>query len=80
MIFDMWVSCLDAVPDFSKVPITAIQTLIASTRSIMTDAGFPAVYQHNFLMQLKNTLKKLTLGHPTTRRFIDLLEIELESN
>ena len=80
MIFCMWRDCMDAVPDFAQVPIPAIQTLIASTRSIMTDAGWPAVYQHDFLMNLKNTLKAVTLGHSTTRRIIDLLEIELECN
>ena len=80
MIFVMWRDCIDAVPDFAAVPVSAIQVLIASTQKMMTDAGWPPVYQHNFLMELKNTLKALTLGHPTTRRFIDLLEIELECN
>jgi len=80
MIFLMWRDILDAVPDFAKVPVEAVQVLITSTKSMMTDAGWPAVYQHDFLMSLKNTLKAGTLGHPTTMRIINLLEIELECN
>jgi len=46
----------------------------------ISDAGWPATYEHNFLLQLRNDLTDLTHGHPVTRQFIQLLTIELEFN
>jgi hypothetical protein len=38
------------------------------------------MYQHNFLVQLRNDLTALTHGHPVTRQFVQMLEIETEFN
>ncbi len=76
-ILQMWQKCIDGAADF-EVPIGAVQELIASTRRIMTEANWPAIYQHNFFVGLKKTLGSHTPGHPTTLQIVRLLEIETE--
>jgi hypothetical protein len=80
LIFKMWRDCLDSVSDYSSVTIEAVQKLIAETRKIASEAGWPALYQHNFFVSLKHQLKARSLGHPTTLQIIRLLEIETEFN
>lgn len=58
-------------------PITAV---ISRCCELMRDAGWPPVYQHNFLMRLRRDLTELTHGHPVTRQFVEMLEIETEFN
>lgn len=79
-ILKMWQDCLDAVADYAALPTKAVQKLITDTRKIMADAHWPAVYQHNFFVGLKNQLQAESLGHPTTLQIIRLLEIETEFN
>ena len=60
------------------ISLELIQPVINGTRDLMRAAGWPALYQHNFLLQLKSDLTELTRGHPVTRQFIQMLEIETE--
>ena len=62
------------------INLEPIQAVIAGIRGLMREAGWPAVYQHNFLTQLRRDLTELTHAHPVTRQFIQLLTIELEFN
>lgn len=80
LIFDLWRKCLDDIADYDSVPIEAVQKLIAESRKIAADAGWPATYAHNFFVGLKDLLKRGSLGHPTTKQIIRLLEIETEFN
>ena len=80
MVFETWRACIDSVAEYDSVPIEAIQKLIADTRSIAGDAGWPAVYTHDFLTALARILKAESMGHPTTKQIIRLLEIETEYN
>jgi hypothetical protein len=80
MLFHLWRDCLDAASDYSSVPIEAIQKLIAETRKIAADAGWPATYTHDFFVSLAKLLKAGSVGHPTTKQIIRLLEIETEFN
>jgi hypothetical protein len=78
MIFEMWRDCVDGVAEYSSVPIETVQRLIAQTRKVASDAGWPPVYTHNFFVELRKQLARGTLGHPTTAQIIRLLEIETE--
>lgn len=80
MIYKMWTDCLDKVSDHFLMPLENVQKLVSDTRKIVADAGWPAAYTHDFFVGLKNELKAGSLGHPTTKRLIRLLEIELELN
>jgi hypothetical protein len=80
LIFQMWQDCIDGASDYSAVPIGAVQKLITETRRIVAEAGWPAVYTHNFFVSLAELLKAGSLGHPTTLQIIRLLEIETEFN
>ena len=80
MVFEMWRDCLDGTADYDRVPIEAAQGLIAGTRKIVADAGWPATYTHDFFLSLIKLLKVGSLGHPTTAQIIRLLEIETECN
>jgi hypothetical protein len=79
LIFQMWCRTLD-YSRAREIPAEAIQSLIADTRALMTDECFPPTYQHDFFVVLRDRLKAYSLGHPTTKRLIDLLDIELEFN
>ena len=80
LIFDMWQDCINSAASYDDVPMDAVQKLIADTRRIATDAGWPATYTHDFCKALADLLKRATLGHPTTKKIIRLLEIETEFN
>ena len=58
-------------------PLTEV---ISKIRSMMKDARWPCTYQHDFLVRLRRDLTELTHGHPVTRQFVQLLEIETEFN
>ncbi len=79
LILQMWCKAIDH-SRCEETPVPAIQKLIADTRAIMRDACFPPTYQHEFFVALRERLKAYSLGHPTTKRIIDLLEIETEFN
>jgi hypothetical protein len=57
-----------------------IRDVIRKSRALMRAACWPPTYQHLFLTQLRNDLTELTEGHPVTRQFITLLDLELEFN
>ena len=78
MIFRMWGDCVDAAMECDTVSTEAIQKLLAETRKVVADAGWPATYSHDFFVGLAKLLKAGTLGHPTTKQIIRLLEIETE--
>lgn len=82
MVLEMWTRCIDGVTDenYRELPVEAVQKLIADTRKIVTVAGWPATYTHDFFVGLAKFLKTGTLGHPTTKQIIRLLEIETEFN
>jgi hypothetical protein len=80
MLFVLWRDCLDSVADYDRVPTEAIQNLITETRRIAADAGWPATYTQDFFVDLAKVLKARSLGHPTTKQIIWLLEIETEFN
>lgn len=61
-------------------PEDAFQPVIARSRELMREAGWPCTYQRLFLIQLRNDLTELTNCHPLTRQFIEVLDTELESN
>ncbi len=74
-----WVSMIRECEDHT-INLEPIQEVIGKARAMMCDAGWPPVYQHNFLMQLRRDLTALTEGHPVTRQFVTMLEIETETN
>lgn len=74
-----WVGMIRECEDHT-INLEPISEVISGSRALMRDAGWPAVYQHNFLVQLRNDLTELTHAHPVTRQFIQLLTIELEFN
>lgn len=80
MIFQMWMRCIDRATNYDSIPTEAIQKLMADTRAIAADAGWPGTYTHDFFVVLAKLLKAGTLGHPTTKQIIRLLEIETEFN
>jgi hypothetical protein len=57
-----------------------IREVIQKSRALMRAASWPPTYQHLFLAQLRDDLTELTEGHPVTRQFITLLDLELEFN
>lgn len=68
-------------PDYCQISdLEPISDLISGCRVLMCEAGWPPLYQHNFLARLKNDLTFLTHGHPVTRQFVTLLELETEFN
>jgi hypothetical protein len=80
LIMQTVTDCVDSAVAYDSLPIEAVQRLFADVRKLMTEAGWPAMYQHNFFVTVKNTLKARTFGHPTTLQIIRLLEIETEFN
>jgi hypothetical protein len=62
------------------INLEPIQGVIARSRALMREAGWPPPYEHNFLLRLRNDLTALTHAHPVTRQFIQLLTVELEFN
>lgn len=79
MIAREWVSMICEC-ECHTINLEPISEAISRSRALMCEAGWPAVYQHNFLVRLRNDLTELTEGHPVTRQFIRLLEIETEFN
>lgn len=57
-----------------------IREVIARSRCLMRDAGWPPLYEHSFLELLRNDLTALTFGHPVTRQFVQILTSQLEFN
>lgn len=74
-----WVSMIRECEDHT-INLEPIQEAIAHSRALMREAGWPATYEHNFLIQLRNDLTELTHAHPVTRQFLQMLTIELECN
>ena len=74
-----WVSMTREIEDF-QINLEPICAVISKARAMMQDAGWPPVYQHNFLSQLRRDLTALTGGHPVTRQFVQMLETETEFN
>jgi hypothetical protein len=78
-----WVSlireCEDHTIDLDSLR-GPLQEVIANHRAAMHEAGWSQLYQHAFLVQLRNDLTELAHAHPVTRQFIQLLTIELEFN
>jgi hypothetical protein len=79
LIARAWVSMITECEDHT-INLEPITEVISRSRALMSDAGWPAVYQHNYLVQLRRDLTELTHGHPVTRQFVQLLEIETEFN
>jgi hypothetical protein len=79
MIAREWVAMICEIEDH-QINLEPISEVIAKSRALMREAGWPAVYQHNYLAQLRRDLTELTHGHPVTRQFVTMLEIELETN
>lgn len=63
-----------------QIALELVWDVIHRTRDVMSAAGWNPTYQHIFLKQLRNDLTELTEGHPVTRQFIVVLDLELESN
>ena len=80
LIMSMVEKCVNSAAAYDSLPMEAVQKLFADVRKLMTDAGWPAIYQHNFFVTVRNTLKARTQGHPTTLQIIRLLEVETEFN
>jgi len=79
MIARKWVTMIDQSECHTINP-ELIQEVIRQTRALMRAAGWPPVYEHNFLKRLRNDLTELTEAHPVTRQFITILDSELEGN
>ena len=77
MIARSWVQMITECEDHT-INLEPIQDVIAHARALMTENGWPAIYQHNFLVKLRNDLTDLTYAHPVTRQFVRLLTIETE--
>lgn len=73
----LWAKCVVDAGSFDYVPAIAVQNLILNTRKMMNDAGWPAFYQREFFVTLKDLLQKRTLGSPALRQIINCLEIEI---
>ncbi|MGD0630061.1 MAG: hypothetical protein ABR987_11940, partial [Terracidiphilus sp.] len=69
-----WASMIAECEDHT-IDLEPIQKVIAKSRALMRASGWPAIYEHNFLVQLRNDLTELTHAHPVTRQFIQLLII-----
>lgn len=80
MIARKWVKMIRECECHTIEPVDPIREVIQKSREAMRAAGWPPVYEHIFLKQLRNDLTALTEGHPLTRQFIALLDLELESN
>jgi hypothetical protein len=74
-----WVSMIQECEDHT-INLEPISEVISKSRALMCEAGWPPIYQHNFLTQLRNDLTALTHGHAVTRQFVQMLEIETEFN
>jgi len=57
-----------------------IRDVIAKSRVLMREAGWPPIYEHKFLALLRDDLTALTFVHPVTRQFVQILTTQLESN
>jgi len=79
LIARKWVHMICECEDHT-INTEPIQEVIQKTRDVMRAAGWPPVYAHIFLKQLRNDLTELTEGHPVTRQFINVLDTELECN
>lgn len=62
------------------INLEPITEALSRCRALMREAQWPPVYQHNYLVRLRNDLTELTRAHPVTRQFVQLLEIETEFN
>ena len=78
-ITNRWVSRIRKCADH-QVDLESVQAEIDWARELMRAANWPAVYQHNFLVRLRNVLTELTDAHPVTRQFVEMLTIETEFN
>lgn len=74
-----WVSMISECED-SAINLEPIQEVISRSRALMREAGWPATYEHAFLLQLRNDLTELTHGHPVARQFYAVLTNTLEMN
>jgi hypothetical protein len=74
-----WVSMITECEDH-QINLEPISDAISHSRALMREAGWSAIYQRNYLAQLRLDLTELTHGHPVTRQFVQLLEIETEFN
>jgi hypothetical protein len=72
-----WVQMICECED-ARINLEPIQAVIDDARALMTENGWPPMYQHNFLVQLRNDLTELTHAHPVTRQFVQMLTIETE--
>ncbi len=79
LIARKWVRMICSCEDHT-INLEPIQVVISRTRELMKSAGWPSEYQHIFLKKLRHDLTELTRGHPVTRQFITLLDLELECN
>jgi hypothetical protein len=77
MIARKWVSMICECEDHT-INLEPIQEVIQKSRALMRAAGWPRIYEHIYLTQLRGDLTELTEGHPVTRQFIQLLTVELE--
>jgi hypothetical protein len=76
-----WVKKIEELGEYGHmVNPELIQEVICETRGAMNAAKWSPLYQHKFLVQLRNDLTELSEAHPLTRQFITLLDLELESN
>ncbi len=80
MIAREWVSMVGECDCLLENPDDSFGLVVRCARELMRNAGWPAAYQHLFLVQLRKDLTELTNGHPVTRQFIEVLDRELESN
>lgn len=74
-----WVSMICECEDHA-INLEPITEVISKGRALMRGAGWPAMYQHDFLVRLRLDLTALTHGHPVARQFVEMLEIETEFN
>lgn len=77
LIARKYVRTIDACEEL-RLDLSEVQEVIDKSRALMRAAGWPWIYQHNFLTRLRNDLTELTRGHLATRQFYALLTIELE--
>ncbi len=74
-----WVSMIAEIEDHA-INLEPIREVIAHSRALMRETGWPPTYEHLFLCQLRNDLTELTRGHPVSQQFIQVLNSELEGN
>ncbi len=74
-----WVSIIREIEDHT-INLEPITELISRCRELMHEAGWPATYQHDFLVKLRDDLTALTDGQLVTRQFVQMLTIETEFN